>query len=758
MTIENEIKADFSSTETGLNELKDRLMSILESVADFCKVPAALVFIYEDSDIRVLTSYGDCDEPVVSAAQKISGMLDPDHGLLIIQNVRDHQQAATLLSDLEMDEVQFFAGALFRNEAGNNIGAFCICDSKPRELTEEQKQLLRMMADGVKAHLLLYNQTELLNESSEKLKTFSALLKNSADLTFLLEPELGKITDVSSGVENVLGYSPDMLRGKLFTDIVDADELEDGKLEEWFRTGQKHKERYSTSIRLIDHQDRKRWFQCNFSSDKNHWYVTAIDISDKKEAEKGVDDLRDNLKKIVLVATDLIYQLDWASGELSWGDELTDVLGYPHEERFVDYDWWLDKIHPDDLDQVIHDVARTVEGESRKMKLIYRIRTFDGPYKYVMNRVYVDRNEDGTPDNVIGAIVDISELVKIEEQSYRNKKLLEELADNAWSATWIRDANGTFLFANNKFRSLLGLSGKKVVGKSVFDLFDDEIASKFKVNDQKVLDSDDSIVFEEKIKFTGKVRCYKTNIFPISGVPGLENIVGGVSIDITEEKESRQLLQHSLEEKNILLAEIHHRVKNNLAVVSGMMELQAYNETDDEVQKKLYDSTGRIKTMATIHELLYKASSFKNLQLDENIEQLITNIINTYHASIDLKASYDMESIELNINDAIPCSLIVNEVITNVLKHAYDDGDSGAMVVSLIEEDETVKLKIRDDGKGLPDDFNEVDTKASLGMELIQTLTKQLKGEYSYTSLDRGVEFELVFDKTDGKGSGSNLE
>ncbi|MFO7799125.1 MAG: PAS domain S-box protein [Rhodohalobacter sp.] len=758
MMIENDIDVDILSNETGLKTLKDRMMPILKSAADICEATTALIYFHMDSDPGILASHGACDELIVSAAKKISDVVDPDNGLSIIHNVRDHQQAASLLSDLEMDKIQFFAGATFRSEAGDNMATFCICDSMPRDLSDDQKQQLQVMIDGARAHLMFYKKTELLKESSKKLKSYSALLQNSADLTFLLEPGSGKITDVSNGVEKVLGYSPDTLKGKPFTNFLEADELEDSTIEQWFSSEKQHRGRYSTSVRLIDKHDRKRWFQCNFSGDENKWYVTAIDISDKKEAEQGVYELKDKLKKIVSVATDLIYELDWASGDLSWGDELTDVLGYPNSEKFVDYDWWLDKIHPDDLEQVVHDVELTMEGDNQKSNLVYRIRTFDGLYKYVMNRIYVDRNEDGTPDTIIGAIVDVSELVEIEEKAFRNKKLLEELADNAWSATWIRDANGTFVFANDKFRSLLGLSGKKVVDKNLYDLFDSEKASQFKANDQKVLESGEPIVFEEQLRVNGKVRYYKTNIFPIKGVPGLKQIVGGVAIDITEEKESRDLLEDSLEEKNILLAEIHHRVKNNLAVVSGMMELQAYSETDERVQEKLYDSTGRIKTMATIHELLYRASSFKNLRLDRNIEQLITNITDTYHSSIDLELSYDMESVELNINDAIPCSLILNEIVTNILKHAYDDGDSGTMHISLIEEDGTVTLKIRDDGKGLPDDLDEEDSGTSLGMELIQTLTSQLHGSYSYTSLDEGVEFKLIFDKTEGKGSSSNFK
>ena len=562
---------------------------------------------------------------------------------------------------------------------------------------------------------------------------------------------------MNDSIQNVLGHTAGSLKGTSFNDIIESDKGRDRSIEEWFSNNDRSGERYSIPVQFISDQDEKRWFECNFTADQNRWYVTAKDISEKKAATEGVYELQDKFKKVISVATDLVYEMDWNSGDLSWGDELTDVLGYPHTDKFVDYDWWIDKIHPDDLQRVIHDVALTVENESRKMKLVYRIRTYDGAYKYVMNNKFIDRDEDGKPKNIIGAVVDISDLVESEEESSRSKKLLEELADKAWSATWIRDKDGNFLFVNEKYKSLFGLSGRDLKGKNINEVFDAGLAKQFKENDQKVLESGDPVVFEEQFNINGNQCCFKTNIFPIRDVPGHGEILGGMAFDITEEKKNRELMEKSLKEKETLLREIHHRVKNNLAVVSGMMHLQAYKESDERVQQKLFDGTGRIKTMATIHELLYKSSSFTDLSISESIEQLVTNLIKTYHVSIDLDVSFDVEHVKLNINDAIPCSLIVNEVVTNVLKHAFDDGDSGSLNVSLSEENEKVTLRIRDSGRGLPDDFEKAGDGSSLGMELIQALTIQLEGDYSYTSLDQGVLFELAFKKSDGKGASSGL-
>jgi two-component sensor histidine kinase len=160
--------------------------------------------------------------------------------------------------------------------------------------------------------------------------------------------------------------------------------------------------------------------------------------------------------------------------------------------------------------------------------------------------------------------------------------------------------------------------------------------------------------------------------------------------------------------------------------------------------------------MATIHELLYQSSSFTNLKIDENIRRLVDGITSSYEISVDLDTTFDLEPIDLNINQAIPFSLIVNEVVTNVLKHAFEEGEAGRLSVSLCKKTGRVNLTIGDDGKGLPDDFDPKGRTETLGLELIEKLASQLKANYSYSSLDKGSRFKLSFEKEGGRGVGSS--
>lgn len=213
-------------------------------------------------------------------------------------------------------------------------------------------------------------------------------------------------------------------------------------------------------------------------------------------------------------------------------------------------------------------------------------------------------------------------------------------------------------------------------------------------------------------------------------------------------------LESSLNEKETLLAEIHHRVKNNLAVVSGMLQIQSYKETDEQVRKKLMDSTMRIKSMANIHEQLYQSKSFSNMAFDVGLRNLVKTVIETLDNSSEIEPDFDLDPVTLNINQAIPCSLIVNEVITNSIKHAFKPGEKGLISLKLRKQDHNIYLQITDDGVGFPKDMS-IDDENSLGMELIMTLVLQLEGTYKYKSRESepGTIFEVEFEISDSPGS-----
>ncbi len=209
-------------------------------------------------------------------------------------------------------------------------------------------------------------------------------------------------------------------------------------------------------------------------------------------------------------------------------------------------------------------------------------------------------------------------------------------------------------------------------------------------------------------------------------------------------------LEESLEEKETLLAEIHHRVKNNLAVISGMLHIQSFKESDKEIQEKLLNSTLRVKSMANIHEQLYQSKNFSRMEFDQGLKKLVETILDTMNHSKEINLNYDLDPVQLTISQAVPCSLIVNEVITNCLKHGFPNRESGMIDIDLQKKDSEIFMAISDDGVGISEaDFRKENE--SIGIELIQTLTKQINGTYTYKPRHdkKGTEFTIQFSLND---------
>jgi two-component sensor histidine kinase len=215
-------------------------------------------------------------------------------------------------------------------------------------------------------------------------------------------------------------------------------------------------------------------------------------------------------------------------------------------------------------------------------------------------------------------------------------------------------------------------------------------------------------------------------------------------------------IKENLREKETLLAEIHHRVKNNLAVISGLLQLESSNVEDEHTERILKNSQLRIQSMATVHEMLYKAQNFNNLSFNDFIKKMVASIHDIYKSAYsELSVEVDAKDIDLNVNQAVPFGLMVNELVTNAFKHAYPDGGSGVVAISFFEEEGNVVLTVEDEGMGLDDDFS-LEESESLGFSLIKILSQQIDADVTVES-EHGTKVTVVFEKKDKKGSSSSM-
>ncbi len=212
---------------------------------------------------------------------------------------------------------------------------------------------------------------------------------------------------------------------------------------------------------------------------------------------------------------------------------------------------------------------------------------------------------------------------------------------------------------------------------------------------------------------------------------------------IAEHEQAEKKVKEALAEKEVLLSELHHRVKNNLAIISGLFSLKIGNDPPSEARNVLVESRNRVISMSLIHNRLYKNSNFTDVNFEQYIEELISEINASYPSiSGSVKVTTDIGDVVLNINIAVPCGLILNELLTNCYKHAFTGKGQGTIHVSFRQEQEVYTLSVSDNGIGLTSGYQE---KESLGMSVIEALSEQLNGNFDYSSSASGTTFVMKF-------------
>jgi two-component sensor histidine kinase/ABC-type uncharacterized transport system substrate-binding protein len=241
--------------------------------------------------------------------------------------------------------------------------------------------------------------------------------------------------------------------------------------------------------------------------------------------------------------------------------------------------------------------------------------------------------------------------------------------------------------------------------------------------------------------------------YPIFNEKGEVAAVVEHGIDISEKlemietiKKSEEQLKTSLKEKEILLKEIHHRVKNNMAIVSSLLQLQSQYVRDEKLNRIFKESRNRIASMALVHEKLYQSKDFIDINLKEYIQTLVDNLFSSYQTSKDaVRLKTDIDNIQLDIDKLIPCGLILNELITNSLKHAFQGRVDGEIRINFKSTgSDKVTFSVSDNGCGLPEDLDFSNPK-TLGLNLVTSLTRQLKGDLRYDGKE-GMSVEITFD------------
>ena len=478
----------------------------------------------------------------------------------------------------------------------------------------------------------------------------------------------------------------------------------------------------------------------------------GIDITDRKLAEDALQKSERSYRLLAENVTDVIWTMDLDLKFTYLSPSIARLIGYGVEEATL---LTLEKIlTPSSLRMVQKVIAEELENENNPQKDPLRSRTLeveeyckDGRIIWVEVKTSFLRDQNGRAIGMQGISRDITDRKIAENALIESEAKYRTIFENTGNAALILDEDTTISHANEVADEIFGYRGEDVVGKKSWTEFIYKDDLKFMKKYHDLRRSDPKAVpqsYELRlIDAHGKMRCA---FITVAMIPGTKQSVASLT-DITERKAAEEMLKASLQEKEILLKEVHHRVKNNLQVVSSLLSLQSECIKDKQTVEMFRESQNRIKSMALIHEKLYRSKDISKINFSEYIRSLSGNLVRSYETVSGVRLNLNVEDIYLGIDSAIPCGLIINELVSNSLKHAFPAGSKsseGEIKIEFLRDDNNkFKLTVSDNGIGFPRDVDFQQTE-SLGLQLVRILTDQLSGSIELHR-SSGTKFIITF-------------
>ena len=385
--------------------------------------------------------------------------------------------------------------------------------------------------------------------------------------------------------------------------------------------------------------------------------------------------------------------------------------------------WLLDRKKGEAMDRVLEIVGR------------------DGQKKWVQ------ATSAFLPDGLtVFSVHDISDKKLIESAREEAENYYRALLEATPDMVVVTDSGGFITYASESATRFLGYdSSEELIGRNNQDLFAPEDLEKIRQLGPLLAQQGFLGPFIAKVlKKTGEQRIVEINssLVRISG-EAVSYI--GIMIDITDRLKLENELRQALIEKEILIREVHHRVKNNLQLIQSLLRLQSQYHTSPEVRAALKDSLSRVKSIALIYEGLLRSNRVDRINLDRYLERIVSQAGSLYRQEgREIQIVTDLDEVQVDLAEAHPCGLIASELVSNSIKHAFKERRQGTIRVSLKKTNgRQVVLSVSDDGQGLPENLDPT-VSTSFGWQIVNDLTKQLRGTLSWKS-DRGTEVTVAF-------------
>lgn len=651
----------------------------------------------------------------------------------------------------------------------NTNGEVIEMESRPAKYQYQGEESLLIFLRDITAERMLETEqlrVQLVEETNRKLqreieeriaverelnaaqKNLRMLVDSSLDMICASDPN-GHITEFNNAASQTFGYERDEVIGKNVTMLYQIPEermkvMEMLMMQNGFFSGE-------VTNKRRDGSSFTAFLSASILKDQDGNVIGSMgvsrDISAIKNAETELRLSEEKYRAIYSQAYIGIALVDKDNGKfIEVNQRLCDILGYEIDD--------LQRMTVGEL-RLKGDLSHLPSGKEFIKRGFERVfdeqRYRDKAGREVILNITISLVKDpaGQPLHFVYVYEDITPKRRAEEQIRLQAAKLSAVFESSSHMIWTMDHSYQLVsFNNNQAKWLrdnydikpyvgMPLLSGSMVSTNEYNLFwKEKIDQSFK---------GETIKFEtEHVNRRGGTHWREVFLNPIKDERDNVIEISCIAHDITDQKGAEENIRQSLKEKEVLLKEVHHRVKNNLQVISSILNLQSSYVKDKKSLDLLLESQNRIKSMAFVHESLYQTKDFSNINFSSYVENICSNLVHSYSNPDNPPAlNMDLESIQLNLDTAIPCGLIINELISNALKYAFKGMEEGQLDVLVKTSGETLTIVIADNGKGLPENIDFRNTE-SLGLQLVVTLVEQINGKIALET-KKGTKFTIEF-------------
>ena len=641
-------------------------------------------------------------------------------------------------------------------------------------------------ADGRIGGIIVY--TEVITESvrnEEALKQVNLVVENSPVVLFRWRATKGwPVAMVSQNVTQ-FGYTPqELLSGAVpFGSMVHPEDLDrvSREVQEYSVSGADH---FQQEYRILTKDGEVRWVDDRTMVERNvdgqvtSYEGSVIDITERKRAEMALRKSEERFRQIAENSQVWIWEVD-AHGLFTYASQMVqEILGYTPEE-LVGKKYFYDLFCPEDREPLKRASLNVFKSRQRFRDYINRNMRKDGATIWLSTSGVPILDEHGALLGYRGADANVTERKQVEEALRESETRFRSIVESSPMAQYFyhleSDGQLIFIGANPSADRIIGISHHSLLGKTIEEAFPNLCHTEIPKMYRKVAKGEiGPQTFEISYQDNRLSGFYDVSVFKTGPMniavdfldiserkqaeaelarhrDRLEELVkertAELEKEIAERKQAEQRIQAALAEKEVLLREVHHRVKNNLNTIANILYFQAKTLEDKKALAAFKDSENRIHSMARIHEHLYSSPSLTQINMVSYFKDLTADLQQTF-GSKPIAIHIDASKKHLEIDQAIPCGLIVNELVTNSLKYAFPEGTTNSrkeLSIRLTTQADQHILEVRDNGVGLPPGLD-VKNSPSLGLRLVSMLTRQLKGRLTIdTAPGKGVKFTVNF-------------